>query len=172
MKRIVIAILIAGTAFFSCKENSFERQRKNELNYLNEYMRAHHAGVEPRRSGLFFFELEPGTGDSIKIEDRVQIFYTIWTLDTILVHSSGNYEPLELVVQPASQLSSSPRAVGGMRALHEALIYMRGGSRAMLIFDSSLGFGQNGAPGIVGGFTPLRMEVFVDKVYPAQTPSQ
>ncbi len=168
----IIAIVLIGTSFFSCKENSFEKQRQNELEMFNEYMRAHHAGKDPRPSGLFYFPLEEGTGDSIKIGDRVQIFYDIWRLDSVRIESSGSYEPLELIVQHPSQLTSSARAVSGLRALHEALTYMKKGSKSFFIFDSSLGFGQNGVPGLVGGFTPLRMEVRIDKVYPGQPPAE
>lgn len=168
MKRIlnVIIIILFAAAFFSCKENSLEKQRENELKKLNEFIRTHYPGEEPNPTGLYYFKLEEGTGDSIKTNDRVQIFYEIWTLDSVNVRSSGRYEPLELVVLPPSQLSSSAKSVGQMRALHEALTYMKKGSKSMLIFDSALGFGQYGTTGI-SAFTPLMMEVEVYKVYPA-----
>ena len=173
MKRIcnIISVVLLVAVFFSCKENSLEKQRKNELKKLEEFMRAHYAGHDPRPSGLFYFPLEEGTGDSIKIGDRVQIYYDLWTLDSIKKSSSGRYEPLQLIVSHPSQLSSSPNSIGGMRALNEALTYMKKGSKSMLIFDSSLGFGQYGAGG-VGGFTPLMMEVEVYKIYPGQAPEE
>lgn len=168
MKRIfnILAIIIIAAAFFSCKENSFEKQRRNELDRLNEFMRAHYAGKDPRPSGLFYFPVEEGTGDSIKIGDRVQIFYDIWSLDSVKLLSNGQFEPLELIVSPPSQLSSSTKSVTGLRSLNEALTYMKKDSKSLLIFDSALGFGQNGTTN-VNGFTPLIMEVEVHKVYPA-----
>lgn len=138
---------------------------------LNEFMKAHYPGKEPNQTGLYYFELEQGTGDTIMINDRVQIFYTIWQLDSTEVRSSGQYEPLELVVLPPTQLSSSAQSVGQMRALHEALTYMQKGTKSMLIFDSALGFGQYGTTG-VSPFTPLMMEVEVHKVYPAPAPEE
>ena len=162
MKQIltIVTLILLSVTFFSCKENSLEKQRQNELKKLGEYMRTYYPGKDPRPSGLYYFNLEPGTGDSIKINDRVQIFYDIYTLDSLPVRSSGRYEPLELVVMPPSQLSSSAQGVGQMRALNEALTYMKKNSKSLLIFDSALGFGQNGIAGILG-FTPLIMEVEV-----------
>lgn len=173
MKRIfnIFSIAILAAVFFSCKENSFEKQRENELNQLNEYIRANHPGEVPRPSGLFYFPIEEGTGDSIRIGDRVQLFYEIRTLDSTLQMSSGRYEPYELTVRPPTQLSSSPQSIGGILALNEALTYMQRGSKSMLIFDSSLGFGQYGTGGI-GGFSPVMMEVEVYKIYPAPVPEE
>jgi hypothetical protein len=169
MKQIITVFFagILALGFFSCRENSLEKQRQNELKKLNEFMRAHYGGKDPRPSGLYYFQLEEGTGDSIKIGDRVQIFHEIMTLDSIVVRATGRYEPLEIFVSPPNQLGSSASSVNELRALHEALTYMKRGSKSLLIFDSSLGFGQFGASGIVG-FTPLMMEVEVYKVYPAQ----
>jgi FKBP-type peptidyl-prolyl cis-trans isomerase len=161
-------LIAAAVTFFSCKDNSFEKQRKNELEKLNLFIRTHYAGMDPKPSGLYYIELEEGTGDSIKIGDRVQIFYDMWTLDSSRVASSGQYEPLELVVLHPSDLGYSATLPEDIRALHEALTYMKKNSKALLIFDSGLGFGQNGTYGIVG-FTPLMMELEVYKVYHAQT---
>lgn len=166
-----ILAAIIGVVFLSCRDNSFEKQRENEMKELNEYIRAFHPGETPKRSGLFYFPLGEGSGDSIKIGDRVQLFYEIRTLDSTLRLSSGRYEPVEMVVMPPTQLSSSPQTIGGILALNEALTYMKKGSKALLIFDSSLGFGQYGTGGI-GGFTPVMMEVEVYKVYPAQQPEE
>ncbi|MGC9353447.1 MAG: FKBP-type peptidyl-prolyl cis-trans isomerase [Mariniphaga sp.] len=173
MKRILKGIILATVvvAFFSCKENSLEKQRQNELKKLNEFIRAHYAEVERKPSGLYYIELEKGTGDSIKMGDRVQVFHEIYTLDSLYVTGSGPYEPLELIVLPPTELSSSPDYVSELKALNEALTYMKKGSKARLIFDSQLGFGQYGSYG-VGGFTPLMMEVEVYKVFPAPVPDE
>jgi FKBP-type peptidyl-prolyl cis-trans isomerase len=163
-----ILVLILFAAFFSCEDDSMEKQRENELKKLTEYIQIHHSGLERKPSGLYYIELEKGNGDTIRIGDRVQLFYDLWKLDSTLVGTSGNYEPLELMVYPPGSLSYSAESPGEIKALHEALTYMQQGSKSLLIFDSGLGFGQYGTYGI-SGFTPLRMEVEVHKVYPAQT---
>ena len=75
MKRNIIfmAIAIAAGAFFSCKDNSLEKQRQNELKKLDEFIRVHYTNAEPRPSGLYFFPQKEGVGDSIK-SATVQVF--------------------------------------------------------------------------------------------------
>lgn len=166
INRLITAFILISVvaALFSCKDNSLEKQRKNELDKLNAFLRAHYAELDPKPSGLYYIELAEGTGDSIKIGDRVQIFYDMWTLDSVHVRSSGRYEPLDLIVRHPGDLGYSATEDDEIRALHEALTYMKKNSKALLIFDSGLGFGQYGTYGIVG-FTPLMMELEVYKVY-------
>jgi FKBP-type peptidyl-prolyl cis-trans isomerase 2 len=117
---------------------------------------------------LYYIELEEGIGDSIKIGDKVQIFYDIWDLDTTWITGSGQFEPLELVVLSPTQLSYSAEDIDEMLGLHEALTYMKKGTKSLLIVPSELAFGQYGVSGI-NGFTSLLMEVEVYKVFPLQT---
>ncbi|SHI67565.1 FKBP-type peptidyl-prolyl cis-trans isomerase [Tangfeifania diversioriginum] len=173
MKRIVTGLILTffAVAFFACKDNDFEKQRENELKKLDEFIRSTYPELEPNATGLYYKELEQGTGDTIKIGDEVQIFFDMWTLDSTHVVGTGRYEPLEMRVQHPSNLSSSAEYIEQLRSLNEALTYMQTGTKSLLIFDSQLGFGQYGATG-VGGFTPLMMEVEVYKVYPAEIPEE
>jgi hypothetical protein len=169
MKRntiILISAIIALT-FFSCKENDLEKLREQELKQLDEFIEKNYPDESPTPSGLFYIELEEGTGDSIKIRDKVQIFYDIITLDSTYVASSGEFEPLELIVRPPTQLSSSASDVSELLGLHEGLTYMKKGTKALLIMPSELAFGQYGLYN-VGGFTTLLMEVEVYKVFPLE----
>lgn len=179
MKRIitVLTITLLAVTFFACKENDLEKQRENELKRLNEYMADNYTGEDPKPSGLYYFPLDEGTGDSIKIGDEVQIYYQIQRLDsTVIAETTGyseghRYDPIKLVVLPPTQLSSSATYVEELLALHEALTYMKKGSRSRLIFDSALGFGQYGTTGI-SGFSSLIMEVEVYKVTPIPVPEE
>ncbi len=171
MRRITtgLTIILIAIAFFSCREDSLEKQRQNELSKFNEFIRTHYAGIDQRPSGLYYIELEEGTGDSIKIGDRVQIFFDLWTLDNIWVDGTGSFEPLEMVVLHPNDLSSSAKVPEQLRSLNEALTYMKWGTKSLLVFDSALGYGQFGTFGIPG-FTSLMMEVKVYKVFPSVTP--
>ena len=170
MRRITTGLtIILVIAFFSCREDSLEKQRQNELSKFNEYIRTHYGGIDRRPSGLYYIELKEGTGDSINIGDRVQIFYDLWTLDSIWVDGTGSFEPLEMVVLHPNDLSSSAKVPEQLRSLNEALTYMKWGTESLLIFDSALGYGQYGTFGIPE-FTSLMMEVKVYKVFPSATP--
>ncbi len=171
MKRIITGLIIAfiAVAFFACKENDLEKQRENELKKLNEFIRNHYSDLERRPSGLYYISLEEGSGDSIQIGDRVQLFYDLWTLDSTYVTGTGRYEPVQVTVLPPSQLSSSASLAKNTLGLHEALTYMKEGGKSKLIMPSELAFGQYGSYGLPG-FTSVIMEVEVHKVYPADVP--
>jgi len=171
MKRIVTGLLITffAVAFFACKENDLEKQRENELKKLNEFIRNHYSDDDPRPSGLYYIKQEDGSGDSIQIGDRVQLFYDLWTLDSTYVTGTGRYEPVEVIVLPPTQLSSSASLAKNTLGLHESLTYMREGGKSKLIMPSELAFGQYGSYGLPG-FTSVIMEVEVYKVYPSDIP--
>jgi FKBP-type peptidyl-prolyl cis-trans isomerase len=164
MKNVLISIfaIVAAATFFSCDDNSLEKQRQQELETLNAYIDENYPDVEPTPSGLYYIEDKAGTGDTIKLGDKVQIFYATYTLDSFLIDESDGYtdgyryEPLEFTVGTGSVIAG----------LDEAMTYMQKGTVATLIIDSGLAYGQNGN-GTIPGFTSLRMEVEVYKVYPA-----
>ena len=167
---IGVVTIVCIAIFSACKKNDFEKLRKDELKKLEQFITNNYPTLNPTASGLFYIEQEKGIGDSIEIGDRVQIFYTIWSLDSIYIDGSGEYEPMELTVLPPTQLSSSATAVTQLKGLHEALTYMKKDSKSLLIMPSELAFGQTGSVTIgVPGFTTLLMEVEVYKVYPAQS---
>lgn len=163
MKRLITVGLISVfvLALFSCqKNNSLEKLRENELELLDAYVKANYPSVKPKSSGLYYIEKVKGTGDTIKVGDRVQIFYATWTIDSVLVDETNGYtdgyrfEPYEYTVGAGSAITG----------LEEASTYMQTGTVANLILPSELAYGQNGNNGIPG-FTTLLMQVEVYKVY-------
>jgi len=173
MERLVIVLIsiLTGVAIFSCKENDLEKQREFELKTLDEFIQNNYPDKEPSSTGLFYIETEAGVGDSINVGDKVQIFYNLMLLDSTSIASSGEFEPLELIIQPPTQLSSSASDVDQMPGLHEGLTYMKKGAKARFILPSQLAFGQYGTYG-VGGFKTLLMDVEVYKVFPLEIPGE
>lgn len=160
---LMVMVLLATV--FACKENSFEKLRKQELEKLNTYIENNYPNETPKPSGLYFFPVQEGSGDSIKVGDRVQIFYSTWTVDSILIdetdgYTNGHrYDPYEFVV-------GNGKAIQG---LEEAMTYMRKGGKVNLVIPSELAYGQSGSL-TVPGFTTLLMQVEVYKVFPADVP--
>jgi len=168
MKQIknLLLVLSLATAIFSCKENSLEEQRQNELKILDAYLTKNYPDLEPTKSGLYYKEIKAGAGDTIKVGDRVQIYYATWTIEsdgeiTLADESEGftdglRYDPLEFVVGTGQVIEG----------LEEAITYLRKGSVANLIIDSGLAYGQNGSA-TIDPFTSILMQVEVYKVFPA-----
>lgn len=167
MKRLLtgLSLVIAVALFFSCNNNnSLEKLRQNELAKLKEFIDANYPDVTPKPSGLYYIEEIKGEGDTIQAGDKVQIFYSTWTIDSVLIDESNGYslghrfEPYEIIVGNGDAISG----------LEEAVTYMQKGTKAHLVIPSELAYQQQGANG-VPGFTTLLMEVEVYKVYKANT---
>lgn len=162
--KIIIGIitLFLTTTFFSCKEDTFEQLRKNELEKLRNYVETNYPDEQQLPSGLYFLPISEGSGDTIKVGDRVQIFYATWTIDGNLVdetdgYTNGHrYDPYEFVVGNGDAI----------QGLEEAMTYMRKGGKADLIIPSEIAYGQSGNSR-VPGFTTLLMQVEVYKIFPA-----
>ena len=174
MKRIVfsgIFLLIFVIAFFSCKkDNIYVKARKEELKELEAFIAKNYPDFKPTASGLYFIETQKGNGDTIKVYDKVQIYYQTWLLQTsdtlVLIDASNEYldgyyyEPYEVTVGSGGSISG----------LEEGLTYMQPGSKATLIINSELAYGQDGLYPIPG-FSTLVMEVEVYKVFPYKNPN-
>jgi len=162
-----VVLIFFAVAIFACKEDNFEKLRQNELEKLSEYLEENFPDIKSQPSGLFYIEVEEGTGDTIQPGDRIQIFYSTWTIDSVLIdetqgYTNGHkYDPYEFVVGQGNAITG----------LEEAATYMQKGTKAHLILPSELAYGQNGTVG-VAGFTTLLMEVEVHKIYQAQTPGE
>jgi FKBP-type peptidyl-prolyl cis-trans isomerase FkpA len=167
MKQLTSAlfVILISSVVFSCDDNSLEKQRQNELDILDDYIQENYPGAEPKPSGLYYFEEVKGSGDTIKLGDKVQIYYATWSIDSMLLDESEGYtrglryEPMEFIVGNGDVIAG----------LDEAMTYMQKGTIANLVIDSKLAYGQNGnyqGNPPVPGFTTLLMQVEVYKVYP------
>ena len=165
ISRVLVLIIAASLFVFSCDKNDLGKLREIELEKLDDFIKANYPDIIPKPSGLFYIETVTGTGDTIKSGDRVQMFYSTWTIDSLLIDETNGYaegqrfEPFEFIV-------GSGDAIKG---LEEAATYMQPGTKASLVIPSELAYGQNGSSG-VAGFTTLLMEVEVYKVYPLEIP--
>ena len=165
MKRftnLVLVIVAALALFLSCnKDNDLGKLRAIELEKLDEFIQANYPNVEAKPSGLYYYEVKAGQGDTIKTGDVVQIFYSTWTIDSVLIDETSGYslghrfEPYEFIVGAGDAITG----------LEEGANYMQPGTIANLVIPSELAYGQNGTTG-VAGFTTLLMQVEVYKVYP------
>ncbi len=153
-------IILFSLAIASCNNYDQEKLRKQELELLDSYITKNKIKVTPSSTGLYYIEEKAGTGDSIKIGDRVQVWYSTYLIDSTLIDTNtkpGKYNPLEFYVTTAGSSSV-------IEGLNEGIKLMKKGGIGNLIIPSELAYGQNGTTG-VAGFTTLLMTVEVYKVY-------
>ncbi|WP_321285634.1 FKBP-type peptidyl-prolyl cis-trans isomerase [uncultured Sunxiuqinia sp.] len=159
MKKLFFFFALLGYALVaavSCKNNGLdlEKLRAEELARLNEYIETNGITTEPTESGLYYIEQVKGTGDSIKVGDRVKIFYTGMLIDSTVFDASGNYEPLEFIV-------GSTDVITGMS---EGVTYMTQGGKATFIIPSNLAYKATTSSGLPR-FSTLIFDVEVYKHY-------
>ncbi|WP_163324238.1 FKBP-type peptidyl-prolyl cis-trans isomerase [Draconibacterium mangrovi] len=168
-----ILLMLGAVAFFACNDGiDYQKMRDNELALLDDYLAITHPGAEATASGLYYFN-EPGTGegDTIKVGDRVQLYYATWSLvegpDSLLVDETNGYldghryDPYEVTVGTG----------GSIKGLEEGLTYMQPGTRSRLVINSELAYGQQGSGYSIGAFQTVLMEIEIYKVIPFEISS-
>ncbi|HNZ68293.1 MAG: FKBP-type peptidyl-prolyl cis-trans isomerase [Bacteroidota bacterium] len=158
-------ILAAG--LFSCgDDDDYAKLREKELEKLAKYIRDNNITVTPTKTGLYYIETKQGSGDTVKVYDKVHVYYRTWLIDSTLIDSNIDslgrcYEPLAFTVVPIGASGS-----GVVDGLNEGVQYMQKGTVATLIIPSELAYGSNsGATTGIPMFSTLLMEVRVDNIF-------
>jgi FKBP-type peptidyl-prolyl cis-trans isomerase FkpA/FKBP-type peptidyl-prolyl cis-trans isomerase FklB len=115
-------------------------------------------GAVKKPSGLLYFEVKPGTGDSPKATDKVKVHYRGTAIDGIEFDSSiKRGEPAEFPLN------------GVIACWTEGLQLMKVGGKGKLICPSDIAYGDQGRPGIKPGAT-LVFEVELLEIVKAEAP--
>ena len=88
--------------------------------------------VAPSETGVYYLEIERGTGDSASIGDIVTIHYNLYNIDDKLVETSYGDEPLQFVFGGGEMVPG----------IEEAVEKMRVGGKATIIVPAEMGFGE------------------------------
>lgn len=147
---LALGILLAlSTLFNSCKtEIDMEQQ---EIDQITAFIVQRGLDIDPRDSGLYFKEVEAGSGEYPVALDTVYVNYTGYFLSGILFDSNAGSDPFSFVVDNVPY----PDVIGGW---DEGLKLLREGGEAVLIVPSWLGYGASGYYSIPG-YTPLFFEI-------------
>lgn len=113
-------------------ENAEAMKRlEEEPQRISEFVKNHDVRVEPTSSGLYYLEIQRGTGDLVENGDLVSIHYNLYNLDDKLIETSYGGEPLQFVYGDGEMVPG----------IEEAVSYMRRGGKATIIVPSRIGFG-------------------------------
>ncbi|MGQ7871043.1 FKBP-type peptidyl-prolyl cis-trans isomerase [Sunxiuqinia sp. sy24] len=160
MKKIFFFLAVIGGLLIttvSCKDDGIdlEKLRAEELEKLDTFIEANNIDEEPTESGMYYIEREKGTGDTIKLGDRVKVFYTGMLIDSTVFDMSGTYEPFEFIV------GGSDVIVG----MSEGVSYMTQGGKATFVIPSNLAYGASNSSSGIPRFSTLIFDVEVYKHY-------
>ena len=155
---IMLPVLMVLIPFASCNLNSrIDDLEEEEKMAIQDFLVRNDTLVfELKTSGLYYVDIETGTGLQTEINDTANIVYTGKFLDGTEFDSNAGIDTLKYITDGLS----------GITGVTEGLLYMKEGGKAQILVPSSLGFGTYGITYqgyqgtlIIGGYTPLLFEV-------------
>lgn len=116
------------------KAEEAENQKRlaEEPARIAKFVKDFNVNVKPSETGVYYLEIQTGTGDMVDNGDLVSIHYNIYNLDNKLIESSYEHEPLQFVF-------GSGEMVPG---IEEGVSQMRVGGKSTIIVPSKMGFGD------------------------------
>ena len=108
------------------------------------------SGMDRTETGLYIETLRPGSGEVAEVGDRVVVHYEGWLPDGTRFDSSrARHEPLALPIGMDIVIDAWDQGIVGMRV----------GELRRLVVPPELGYGSDGAPGVIPPDTPLLFEI-------------
>ena len=146
-RNIVILVVVAALIVILSGCNPSRKWEKEEEQLIESYLVTLGDTVYVLKpSGLYYIEIEEGTGRMPVLNDTVAFRYTAKLLDGRLFDTNVDAaEPITFVV--GSNIL--------IKGIEEGVRYMKNGGKARLITPSSLAYGTQGVWGVIPGYTPI-----------------
>lgn len=162
-RKVIYALgLLILIGMHACEESiDIDTLRAEEERYFQLYMDANYPDLEPTASGLYYIEVKEGSGASPDTGDYVLINYLAYTIpdetvvDTYNEDWAQQYNLYTTGVMYGPYKYKHGTEMAGMR---EGVSMMKEGGIARLIFQSDLGYGENGL-GNIGDFESLMYDI-------------
>ena len=117
---------------FEAREAENKKRLEEEPARIDKFVKEHNINVAPSATGVYYLEIERGTGEFVDNGDLVSIHYNLYNIEDKLIETSYGGEPLQFVY-----------GVGEMvPGIEESLQNMRVGGKATIIIPSTMGFGD------------------------------
>jgi hypothetical protein len=129
---------------------------KRELQQISDYLKTiPDSAYILKPSGLYYFELQTGTGLSPDVSDTTYFNYKGTFLNGVA------FDSVSTVKNPYGYIIGSGFIVSGV---DEGLKYMKEGGKAKLLTPSKLAYMREGLHLVIPGYTPLLWEIELVKV--------
>jgi len=122
----------------------------DEVQKLDLYVMMNYPNTIKYESGLYYWEVSKGTGDTIKSGQKVNMDYKLSRTDETVIESTYLADPL-LLQYGIDNL---------IRGFEQGLKYVQKGTKAVMIMPSYLAYGSQGN-GNISGYTSLIFEIEV-----------
>lgn len=109
-----------------------QKRLEEEPARIEKFVKDHNVNVAPSASGVYYLEIEKGTGAYVEEGDIVTIHYNLYNIEDKLIETSYYGEPMVFVYGTGDMVPG----------IEEALEKMRVGGKATIIVPSPMGFGN------------------------------
>lgn len=171
MKRIFSifsALFLVFALIHSCQEEAVDEERKaQEERYFDLYMQAKHPGLSPLENGLYYKQVEEGTGVSPDSGDFVLINYVAFSLPQEIIvdtYDEAWAEEANLYVNTVMYGPYKYEVGTEIDGLDLGVMMMQEGEIARLIFKSDLGYGATGYSNTIQPYSSLIYDVHLQEV--------
>jgi FKBP-type peptidyl-prolyl cis-trans isomerase len=149
---LVVSALVILTLGSCDPAKKYEKQEQKEIDkYLSDNS---NISFDLKPSGLYYYDVQVGSGIMPVKSDTVYLFYTGKFLDgTVFDTNVGKTDTLILPIGEGWLI----------QGFDEGIQYMKVGGKSMLLIPSDLGYGAQGR-GPIGGYTPILFDVQLVKV--------
>jgi peptidyl-prolyl cis-trans isomerase A (cyclophilin A) len=133
-----------------------EKKEREEEEAIESYLASNsNLQFERKESGLYFLEVEAGTGPQVTTGDTAYVKYTGKLLDgTVFDTNVGKTDTLKFAVNEGYVL----------QGFDEGVMYMSEGGKAMFLIPSNLAYGSTGY--YFPSYTPVLFDVELVKLVP------
>jgi FKBP-type peptidyl-prolyl cis-trans isomerase len=156
MQLFMFSGFIAVISFTSCSldNNLADREAQEKLDIQNFLSNNDTIDFELKTSGLYYYDLDIGTGPQAESHDTAYVFYAMQYLSLQIFDTNiGTTDTLKLAINEAKYIPG----------LEEGISYMREGGTALFVVPSSLAFGAEGTY-YVSPYTPFLFQVKLVKL--------
>jgi FKBP-type peptidyl-prolyl cis-trans isomerase len=138
--------------------NPAKKYEKEERAKIQEYL-SHNSNLNfvLKPSGLYYLEVEAGSGRLPVTHDTAYIIYTGKFLDGTVFDTNIGTTKTDTLIRPVNE----GWIISGF---DEGLTYMKEGGKAMLLIPSELAYGTYGRYPYIQGYTPLLFDIELVKV--------
>lgn len=135
----------------AAKREADLRRKKEEPELIDRFLKEHNITVEPSATGVYFLEIEKGTGPVVKVGDVVSIHYNLYNLDDKLIETSFGNEPLQFIAGANDMVPG----------IEEAVWKMNVGGKATIILPSKMAFDSIAISDDIPAYSPVVFDILL-----------
>ncbi|MGB8489678.1 MAG: FKBP-type peptidyl-prolyl cis-trans isomerase [Bacteroidales bacterium] len=154
---ITLMIILIG----SCNKDSEDPELAESSNIAAFLAQYPTLNFEQKPSGLYYLDVEVGTGLLPATHDTAFIFYSVRLLDGRILDT--NFDTSDTLIMPVNEGLT-------ISGFEEGLSYMHEGGEVLLLVPSKLAYGATGdIYGVVPPYTPILLNIALVKVKPGSS---